>query len=151
MVVFTQEWGHFLKEQYSKQIKIGLIETLKEIYPDGKSLRDAALELGISSESARQARDYGKGSAQTMIGLLMHGYKIPPNSLSKNLTKVFKTVEKSSHLATLEKLLEDVISKYGANAITAWLRLLTARYEIERELGIHKKPGRKSRTKSQGQ
>lgn len=139
-----------MKEQYSKQIKSALIETLEEIYPNGKSLRDAASELGISYEAARQARDYGKGSSQTMIGLLMYGYKITPSSLSKNLTKVFRAVEKSAHFSALEKLLEDSINNYGPNQITAWLRLLNARYEIEAELGIQKRPGRKPKAKPQG-
>ncbi len=134
-----------MKEQYSRQIRDAFKKTLGEMYPDRESLRDVATELGISYESARQARDYGKGSVETLAGLVMYGFKIPPASFPKNFPKVFKALEKSSDLVTLEKLLEEALSKYGRNEIIAWLRLLNARYEIEFELGIRKRAGRSQR------
>lgn len=128
-----------MKEQYSKQIRNAFTETLGIMYPDTKSLKTASHELGISLESARQARDYGKGSVETLVGLVMHGLNIAPQSLFKNLPKVLKMFEKSGELSILEKLIQDVTNKCGKNELIAWLRLLLARYEIENELGIKKK------------
>lgn len=136
-----------MKEQYSKQIRNAFTETLGVMYPDAKALRAATAELGISFESARQARDYGKGSVETLMGLVMHGLNIAPHSLQKNLPKVLKMFEKSGDLSGLEQLIQEVVSKYGQNEIIAWLRLLNARYEIESELGIRKKPGRPKNSK----
>lgn len=127
-----------MKEQYSKQIRNSFKDTLETMYPDTKSLKDAAKELGCSYEAARQARDYGKGSIETLMGLVMYGFKIPPQSLQKNLPKLLKMFEKSGNLSTLEQLIQEVVSKYGQNDVIAWLRLLNARYEIEQELNIKK-------------
>ena len=113
------------------------------MYPDAKSLREAAKELGLSAETARQARDYGKGSVETLMGLMMHGLNIAPNSLQKNIPKILKMFEKSGSLNTFESLLQEAIDNYGQNEIIAWLRLLNARYEIEKELGLIKKAGRR--------
>jgi len=109
------------------------------MYPDSKSLKAAAHELGISQEAARQARDYGKGSVETLVGLVMYGLDIAPHSLNKNLPKVLKMFEKNGELSVLEKLIQEVADKYGQNELIAWLRLLNARFEIEKELGTKKK------------
>ncbi|HEX7673546.1 MAG TPA: hypothetical protein VF412_05215 [Bdellovibrio sp.] len=116
------------------------------MYPDAKSLRKAAAELGLSFEAARHARDYGKGSVETLMGLLMHGLNIAPNSLQKNLPKVLKMFDKPGALNTFESLLQQAIENYGQNEIIAWIRLLNARHEIEKELGLIKKPGRRPRS-----
>lgn len=128
-----------MKDLYSKQIRSAFTETLIIMYPDSKSLKTAAIELGISQEAARQARDYGKGSVETLVGLVMHGLGIAPEALNKNLPKVLKMFEKNGELSVLEKLIQEVAEKYGHNELIAWLRLLNARYEIEKELDMKKK------------
>lgn len=129
-----------LKEPYAKQIRSSFTETLAIMYPDSTSLRAAANYLGVSYETARQARDYGKGSVETLVGLVIHGLNIPPQSLEKNLPKVLKMFDKSGELTILEKLIQEVAFKYGHHELIAWLRLLSARFEIENELGIKRKP-----------
>ena len=133
-----------MKDLYSKQIRSAFTETLIIMYPDSKSLKTAANALGISQEAARQARDYGKGSVETLVGLVMYGLDIAPQSLNKNLPKVLKMFEKNGELSVLEKLIQEVADKYGQNELIAWLRLLNARYEIEKELGVKKKKSSKN-------
>lgn len=117
------------------------------MYADQKDLRKAAEELGLPLETARQARDYGKGSVVTINGLLLHGLGIRPQDLQRHMPKVRKMFEQIGELTTLEKLIEEVLSKYGQNDVVAWLRLLLARYEIEKEVGIRKGPGRPTKKK----
>lgn len=145
LLILTPSEDKKLKEQYSKQIRSAFTETLGVMYPDSQSLREAASELGCSFESARQARDYGKGSIVTLIGLVMYGFNIAPNSLQKNLPKILKMFDKSGSLNILENLLQEAISKYGQNEIIAWLRLLNARYDIELELDLRKKSNRSNK------
>jgi hypothetical protein len=131
-----------LKDQGSKQLREALKTLLGIIYSDSKDLRAAAEKLGFPYETARQAKDYGKGSVTTINGLILHGFGISPQDLFKHIPKVRKMFNKSGGLTILEKLIEEALSKYGQNELIAWLRLLLARYEIEKDLGIRKSAGR---------
>lgn len=140
-----------MSEHKLSQIRSAFIETLSVMFPDSDSLHEAAEALGLSFEAARQARDYGKGSVETLLGLILFGLKITPHSLQKNLPKILSMFEKSGELTTLEHLIQEVINKYGRNELIAWLRLLNARHEIEVDLGIRKKAGRPKKSESSNQ
>lgn len=112
------------------------------MYADSKELRAAAEQLGLPFETARQARDYGKGSVTTINGLILRGLGVSPQDLTRHIPKIRKMFGKPGELTTLEKLIEEALARYGQNDLIAWLRLLLARYEIERELGIRKAAGR---------
>jgi hypothetical protein len=127
---------------HSKQLRDALKALLGIMYSDSKNLRDAADQLGLPFETTRQARDYGKGSVTTINGLILHGLGISAQDLHRHLPKIRKMFAQTGELTTLEKLIEEATAKYGPNELIAWLRLLLARYEIEKELGIKKSPGR---------
>jgi hypothetical protein len=129
-------------KDHAKQLREALKALLAIMYADSKDLRIAADQLGLPFETARQARDYGKGSVTTINGLILHGLGISAQDLQRHIPKIRKMFGKTGELTTLEKLIEDALAKYGQNALIAWLRLLLARYEIERELGIQKPTGR---------
>ena len=131
-----------MKDQVQKQLRETIKALLCIMYADTKDLRAAAQKLDLPFETARQARDYSKGSVTTINSLILHGFGIAPQDLQKNLPKIRKMFDKSGELTTLERLVEDALSKYGQNELIAWLRLLIARYEIEKDLGIRKKAGR---------
>jgi len=131
-----------LKDQASKQLREALRALLTIMYADSKELRTAADKLGLPFETARQARDYGKGSVTTINGLIFHGLGIGPQDLHRHIPKIRKMFDQSGELTAVEKLIEEALAKYGTNDLTAWLRLLLARYEIEKELGIRKSAGR---------
>jgi hypothetical protein len=131
-----------LKTNIDDQLKNAHRAILEQLYPDSGSLQKVASALGIASETARQARDYGKGSVRTINGLILMGLGIQPGELSKHLPAVRKMFSQDAKLTTLESLIEEARSKYGHTELIAWLRLLLARYTIEKELGIRKSAGR---------
>lgn len=137
-----------MKDQAEKQLKEALRSILGIMYADSKDLRAAADKLGIPFETARQARDYGKGSVTTINGLILQGVGVSPQDLHRHIPKIRKMFGHAGELTTLERLIEEAVSKYGQNDLIAWLRLLLARYEIEKELGIRKSAGRPPKRKS---
>jgi hypothetical protein len=144
-------WDHCeestLKDQTQKQLREALKAILELMYADSKDLRAAALRVGLPFETARQARDYGKGSVTTINGLILNGLGIAPQDIQKHLPKIRKMFNKTGELTSVERLIEEALSKYGQNELIAWLRLLLARYEIEKDLGIRKKAGRPPKKK----
>lgn len=137
-----------MKNRADQQLRETLRAVLGIMYAESKDLRAAAEQLGIPAETARQARDYGKGSVTTINGLILHGLGINPEDLPRHIPKIRKMFGEAGELTTLEKLIEEAIAKYGQNDLIAWLRLLLARYEIEKELGIRKSPGRPPKKKN---
>lgn len=136
-----------MKNQGAKQLREALKALLGIMYADTKALRAAAEALDLPYETARQAKDYGKGSVTTINGLILHGLGITPQNLQNQLPKIRKMFSSPGELTILEKLIEDALYKYGQNDLIAWLRLLNARYDIEKELGIRKSVGRPSKKK----
>lgn len=130
-----------MKDQ-AKQLREALQALLGIMYADSKALKAAADKLGLPLETARQARDYGKGSVTTINGLILHGLGISAHDLQRHIPKIRKMFGDTGELTTLEKLIADASAKFGQNDLIAWLRLLLARYEIEKELGIRKSAGR---------
>jgi hypothetical protein len=137
-----------LRDQADKQLREALRAVLGIMYADSKELRAAADKLGLPFETARQARDYGKGSVTTINGLILHGLGVNPVDLHRHIPKIRKMFASSGELTTLEKLIEAALARYGQNDLIAWLRLLLARYDIEKELGIRKSAGRPAKKKN---
>lgn len=137
-----------MKDQATKQLREAFKALLGIMYKDSKELRATADRLGLPYETARQARDYGKGSVTTINGLILYGLGINPQDLHQHIPKLRRMFNKPGELTTLERLIEDALNKYGQNDLIAWLRLLLARYEIEKELGIRKSAGRPRKAKS---
>lgn len=136
-----------MKDQ-AKQLREALKAVLGIMYADSKELRGAADQLGLPFETARQARDYGKGSVTTINGLILRRLGVDPQDLARHIPKIRKMFGRAGELTTLEKLIEEATQKYGPNDLIAWLRLLLARYEIEKELGIRKSAGRPPKRKT---
>jgi len=125
-----------------EQLKTAHRTILEGLYPDSAALQKAAASLGIAPETARQARDYGKGSVRTINGLILLGLGINPSDLSSHLPKIRRMFGQDGKLSVLEGLIEEARHKYGHAELIAWLRLLLARYAIEKDLGIRKSAGR---------
>ncbi len=131
------------KKELNEQINGLHRAILQSMYPDAKSLERAAKALKISKETVRQARDYNKGSAQTITGLMIHGGELSPKDILEKIPHIRKAMTtKNKKLSVIDKLIESVRTKYSEDEIIAWLRLLLARYEVELESGIRRKPGR---------
>jgi hypothetical protein len=130
------------KVTFEEKLKMAHRAILEELYPDSLSLHKAATVLGISGETARQARDYGKGSVRTINGLILLALGLQPQDLASHLPRIRRMFSEKGKLSVLEELIEEVRHKYGHIEMIAWLRLLLARYEIEKDLGIRKTVGR---------
>ena len=141
-VLLTSKGRLLEKISIDEQLKNAHRAILEELYPDSASLQKAATALGIALETARQARDYGKGSVRTINGLILLGLNIHPKDLSKHLPKLRRMFNQQGKLSMMESLIEEARSKYGHAELIAWLRLLLARYAIEKDLGIRKSAGR---------
>lgn len=127
-------------EDYEKELRESQKALLQAIYPaDYASLKQAAKELNIEFERARQARQYGKGSTFTINGLILFGLGIHPKDLKKRLPKIRELLTQPTNPSTFEELVEEARTYYGENDLIAWLRLLIARYKIETEIGIKKR------------
>ena len=131
------------KKELNEQINGLHRAILQSMYPDSKSLERAAKALKISKETVRQARDYSKGSAQTITGLMIHGGQLSLEDIQSKIPQIRKAMlTKSRKLSVIDRLIESARRKYSEDELISWLRLLLARYEIELELGLRKKIGR---------
>lgn len=134
-------------KKYEEQAREAVVEIINLLFPEGEGderLYKAAEELGMSKETARQARSrsHQKGSVETYGSLILKGLNSSPSDFKKHLPKLRKIFTNKERLTIIEELFEEVRNSFTDDEVIAWLRLLLARYEIELEIGIRKKPGR---------
>lgn len=121
------------------EIRLILKNLAASVIPTRAKVKEAAAVIGMAETSLEQMRIYGKGSVVSWVKLALYKYDLTPNNLERILSGHRAATPKLEELDATDRVYQEVKRRFSDDELYAWLKLLVAKYEIEKELKVRKK------------